>query len=473
MGRLYWKFFLFFFFAQLTAVLVVSLAIGVANDKRERERSLIDAAPPAKTMVFAAASTLKISGIASLKSMLDIWLTEPMPQLYAVNEDGIDLLKRHLPKGINKESLAALTADSDNRAIQKIRANDGHDYWLFVEPRGKRPPPTYFNGVKIHQQNFKYLFPAMPLIVGIFVSLIFAAMLAWYFSKPIKQLRLAFESAASGNLDARVGTVMRGRRDELADLGSAFDVMVSRVSQLIQSQTHLMHQVSHELRSPLARLQIAIGLIKQQSAQTKIEVNEKISTSLNRIETESVRMDHLVGELLTLSRLESGVTALQKERVDLNELLQELVEDANFEGIANNIKVEYAPIANIYIEAQTDLLQRAMDNILRNAVKFTPKNTAVTLTTAINHLNKSVILMVTDAGSGVSENELTEIFKPFYRANANESAANKTAGNETAHGYGLGLAIAKQIIESHAGTVTAENIASAGLQLTVVLPMVE
>jgi len=464
MGRLYWKFFLFFFFAQLTAVLVVSLAIGVVNDKRERERRLIDAAPPAKTMVFAAASTLKISGITSLKSLLDLWLTEPMPQLYAVNEDGVDLLKRDLPKGINKESLAALTADSDNRAIQKIHANDGHDYWLFVEPRSKRSPPTYLNGIKV-QQNFRYLFPAMPLIVGALVSLLFAALLAWYFSKPIKQLRFAFESAANGNLDARVGTVMQGRRDELADLGSAFDVMVSRVSQLVQSQTHLMHQVSHELRSPLARLQIAIGLIKQQSTQSDAayQVNERISTSLNRIETESDRMDHLVGELLTLSRLESGVTALQKERIDLNELLQELVEDANFEGIANNIKVEYAPRANIFVEAQADLLQRAIDNILRNAVKYTPKNSVVALATTINPINKSVVLTVKDAGNGVTDSELNEIFKPFYRAN----------NSETAHGYGLGLAITKQIIESHAGTVTAENIANAGLQITIILPIIE
>ncbi len=462
MGRLYWKFFLFFFFAQLTAVLVVSLAIGVVNDKRERERRLIDAAPPAKTMVFAAASTLKTSGVTSLKLMLNSWLSEPMPQLYAVNEDGVDLLKRDLPKGINKESLAALTADNENRAIQRVLANDGHDYWLFVEPRNKRPPPTYFNGIKI-QQNFRYLFPAMPLIVGIFVSLIFAAMLAWYFSKPIKQLRLAFESAASGNLEARVGTVMQGRRDELADLGSAFDMMVSRVSQLMQSQTHLMHQVSHELRSPLARLQIAIGLIKQQSAQSKLEVNEKISTSLNRIETESVRMDHLVGELLTLSRLESGVTALEKERVDLNELLQELVEDANFEGIANQVKVVFAATADVYVLAQADLLQRAIDNIIRNAVKYTLPNTTVTVTSTVDHVNKNVILTVKDAGVGVSESELEAIFKPFYRANSSEAA----------HGYGLGLAIAKQIIELHAGNVIAANIANAGLQVTIALPIID
>ncbi len=464
MGRLYWKFFLFFFFAQLTAVLVVSLAFSLVNDKRDRERRLIDGAPPAKTMVFAAASTLQVSGVAALKSLLAIWLTEPMPQLYAVNEEGVDLLKRNLPNGIHKESLAALATDNQNRAIQRIHANDGHDYWLFVESHAKKPPPAHFYGVKI-QHNVRHLFPVMPLIIGAFVSLLFAAMLAWYFSEPIKQLRLAFESAANGNLEARVGNVMQGRQDELADLGSAFDVMVSRVSQLVQSQIHLMHQVSHELRSPLARLQIAIGLIKQQLTQSDApaQINEKIHTSLNRIETESMRMDQLVGELLTLSRLESGVTALQKERVDLHELLQELVEDANFEGIANNVNVDYVPIANIFVQAQADLLQRAIDNILRNAIKYTAANTTVRLTTALDKANDNVVLTITDAGNGVLESELEGIFKPFYRANNAQSAS----------GYGLGLAIAKQIIESHGGTVKAVNIASAGLRVIILLPIGE
>lgn len=465
MGRLYWKFFLFFFFAQLTTVLVVSLAIGMVNDKRDRERSLIDAAPPARTMVLAAASTLKMNGIASLKSLMDIWKNEPMPQLYVVNEEGDELLSRPLPKGVNITSLAALSSDIDNRAIQQVQADDGHAYWLFVEPRNKRPPPTIINGIKI-KQNFRYLFPAMPLIVGIFVSLLFAAMLAWYFSKPIKQLRLAFESAAGGNLDARVGTLMQGRRDELADLGSAFDVMVSRVSQLIQSQTHLMHQVSHELRSPLARLQIAVGLIKQQSAQSdaKHPISEKIATSLNRIETESVRMDHLVGELLTLSRLESGMTALQKEPIDLNALLQELVEDANFEGASNHVNVQYAAHPNIQIQAQPELLQRAIDNVLRNAVKYSPPKTAVEVSAMMDHGAKQVIIRVADKGVGVNSSELEAIFKPFYRVNSNSASSIQ--------GYGLGLAITKQIIEAHAGEILASSLENAGLVITIKLPVV-
>ncbi|MBX9675101.1 MAG: HAMP domain-containing protein [Methylotenera sp.] len=465
MGRLYWKFFLFFFFAQLTTVLVVSLAIGMVNDKRDRERRLIDAAPPARTMVLAAASTLKINGIESLKSLLDIWKTEPIPQLYVVNETGVELLNRQLPKGVNTSSLAALSSDVNNRAIQQVQADDGHAYWLFVEPRNKRPPPTYFNGIRI-QQNFRYLFPAMPLIVGIFVSLLFAAMLAWYFSKPIKQLRFAFESAASGDLDARVGKVMQGRRDELADLGTAFDVMVSRVGQLIQSQTHLMHQVSHELRSPLARLQIAIGLIKQQSAQADAThpISEKIATSLNRIETESVRMDHLVGELLTLSRLESGMTDFKKEPVDLNELLQELVDDANFEGASNHVNVQYTAHPNIQMQAQPELLQRAIDNVLRNAVKYSPAKTVVEVSATIDHKAKYIIIRVADNGVGVKTSELEAIFKPFYRSNTDAATS--------VNGYGLGLAITKQIIEAHCGEISASSMENAGLVITIKLPAI-
>ena len=465
MGRLYWKFFLFFFFAQLTTVLVVSLAIGMVNDKRDREKRLIDGAPPARTMVLAAASTLKLNGIASLKSLLDSWKTEPTPQLYVVNEAGTELLNRPLPKGVNAASLAILSRDIDNRAIKQIKGDDGHTYWLFVEPRHKRPPPTIINGIKI-PNNFKYLFPAVPLIVGIFVSFLFAAMLAWYFSKPIKQLRFAFESAASGNLDARVGSLMQSRRDELADLGSAFDVMVSRVGQLIQSQTHLMHQVSHELRSPLARLQIAIGLIKQQSTQVDIAhpISNKITTSLNRIETESVRMDQLVGELLTLSRLESGMTALQKETIDLNDLLQDLVEDANFEGATNHVNVQFSGTTNIKIKAQPDLIQRAVDNVLRNAVKYSPAQSIVMVSATIDAAAKQVVIHVADYGVGVNASELEAIFKPFYRAS--------TKSASSVDGYGLGLAISKQIIEGHGGQISATNNGNAGLLVMIRLPLI-
>ena len=259
---------------------------------------------------------------------------------------------------------------------------------------------------------------------------------------------------------------MQSRRDELADLGSAFNVMVSRVSQLIQSQTHLMHQVSHELRSPLARLQIAIGLIKQQSTQVDIshQISDKITASLNRIETESVRMDQLVGELLTLSRLESGITALQKETIDLKDLLQDLVEDANFEGAANHVNVQFSGSSNIQIKAQPDLIQRAIDNVLRNAIKYSPPQSNVKVSATIDAVVKQVVIHVADNGVGVNASELKAIFKPFYRAN--------TVSASSVGGYGSGLAMSKQIIEGHGGQISATNNVNGGLLVTIKLPMV-
>ena len=189
-----------------------------------------------------------------------------------------------------------------------------------------------------------------------------------------------------------------------------------------------------------------------------------MTTSLNRIETESVRMDHLVGELLTLSRLESGMTALQKEPIDLNELLQELVDDANFEGATNDVNVQYAVNNVIQIHAQPDLLQRAIDNVVRNAVKYSPARTTVDVSAMLDHAAKQVIIRVIDKGEGVKSAELETIFKPFYRANTDTATSLK--------GYGLGLAITKQIIEAHGGEISASAMENAGLVITIKLPAV-
>ncbi|HYN55230.1 MAG TPA: ATP-binding protein, partial [Methylotenera sp.] len=298
-------------------------------------------------------------------------------------------------------------------------------------------------------------FPLIPLLAGVFASFVFAALLAWYFSKPIKQLRQAFASAASGNLEVRVGNEMGERRDELADLGNAFDVMAARIGALMQSQTRLLHQVSHELRSPLARLQMAVGLARQQP--------DKLESSLVRIERESERMDSLVGELLELSRLESGVMKLEKEAVDLNELLMTIVEDAQFEGVAKNIAVDYKQIGNssmpITILAQQDLLHRAIDNVVRNALKYSPSESFIVITT--KQENAKVSINVMDHGPGVEVGELDTIFQAFFRG----SNTNST------NGHGVGLAIAKQIIESHGGTIEASNQATGGLNVEIKLPI--
>jgi two-component system, OmpR family, sensor kinase len=370
MGRLYWKFFAFFFLAQVTTVLMVTVAIGIIKSS---ERT------------FSPNTEISRPNTAPQQGKL----------------------KKHM---LEKRMLGR------------------------------------------HMKNF---FPIPPLVVGGIVSFIFAAILANYFSKPIRQLRQAFERAASGDLQVRVGDSMQGRQDELADLGDAFDVMVSRISQVLQSQTTLLHQVSHELRSPLSRLQMAIGLLKKQP--------DTLNSALERLERESVRMDSLVGELLTLSRLESGVMTLQKEPIDLNELLADLIEDAQFEGEAKHLSIVLHDETTqaLMIEGQQDLLHRAIENVLRNAIKYSTQSGQINIKLEFEHAKNVATVMVRDNGTGVREADLARIFTPFFRAE-----------NDSNQGYGLGLAIAKQIIEAHGGKIFAQQATNGGLELIMRLPVV-
>jgi two-component system OmpR family sensor kinase len=339
-------------------------------------------------------------------------------------------------------------------AVQQILANDGHRYLLFVPAFQKSAMPNpKMLGFSPKPRN-RHLFPVVPLLAGVLASFIFAAILAWYFSKPIKQLRQAFASAANGSLDVRIGNAMGHRHDELADLGSAFDLMASRLGALMQGQTRLLHQVSHELRSPLARLQIAVGLARQQP--------EKLEASLTRIERESERMDNLVGELLELSRLESGVMKLEKETVDIDELLATIVEDARFEGMAKKISIQYEPSGDTSVSGQQDLLHRAIDNVVRNALKYSHEDSLIVIHKSSEH--GKVNIKVVDDGPGVAEDELDSIFQAFYRG----------SDSQRKDGHGVGLAIAKQIIEAHGGTIAASNVSSnqkvRGLRVEISLP---
>ena len=471
MGRLYWKFFIFFFLAQLTAVTGVGVSVWVANKNLENENEKIEASSPAKALVESAAITLKFGGVDGLNALMNHWSQRPMPQVYAVNELNVELQGRTLPteviksahdileRNIFKGDLSSKKTLINRSTVQQVVADDGHQYLLFVPALKhqivKRPPPNQYNLLGYHAKpKNRHLFPLIPLLAGVLASFVFAALLAWYFSKPIKQLRQAFASAANGNLDVRVGSEMGSRNDELADLGKAFDVMATRIGALMQSQTRLLHQVSHELRSPLARLQIAVGLARQQP--------DKIESSLMRIERESERMDSLVGELLELSRLESGVMRLEKEPVDLNELLMAVVEDAQFEGVAKSITVDYQQSSktseDFTILAQQDLLHRAIDNVVRNALKYSPNGSLIKITSALEE--DKIVIQVTDQGPGVEAGELNSIFQAFFRGSKTNSA----------EGHGVGLAIAKQIIEAHNGTIVATNQLVGGLNVEIKLP---
>lgn len=302
-------------------------------------------------------------------------------------------------------------------------------------PPPPHPPPGHF--------------PVEPLIGTFFASLLAAALIARYFSKPIRNLHDAFDAAANGNLEVRVGALMGHRQDELADLGRDFDRMADRLKAAMELQTNLLHDVSHELRSPLARLQVAVGLARQSP--------DKLQATMERIEVESGRINHLVEELLTLSRLDAGLMEMSKVDAELEELLSGIVEDARFEARSKDLEVLLDCERDLIFRCQPELLHRALENVVRNALRYTPDGKRIKID--CRRQDGNIHISVLDQGPGVDAAELPHIFEPFFRGVAHH-----------ADGHGLGLAIAKRVIHAHDGRITASNIANGGLYVEITLP---
>ena len=293
--------------------------------------------------------------------------------------------------------------------------------------------------------------PWLPMSLGFFISLIFSGMLAWYFAKPIRQLRSAFTAVAGGDLDTRAEQTMGQRHDELADLGKSFDDMVNQIQLLVNAQQRLLHDVSHELRSPLARMQTAIGLAYQQP--------DKMPLMLERIDKEAQRMNDLIGELLALSRLEAGVMG-KLEVFDINNLIAEIVEDARFEADSKNVAIKLIAPEDIFIKGYYELINRAIENVLRNAIKYTKNNSTVTVTAALGSNDQQLHIDIADQGQGVAETELSAIFQPFFRG----------SNSQMSQSIGLGLTIAQKAVEAHQGKIRAANRSEGGLRVEIVLP---
>lgn len=288
---------------------------------------------------------------------------------------------------------------------------------------------------------------------GIVASLGSAALLAWLLSKPIRSLHSAITDAANGNLDVHIADRMGPGNDELKDLGVEFDRMISRLRTLIVAQRQLLKDVSHEMRSPMARIQAAIGLAHQQPEQAQ--------ALMERIERESVRIDKLIGELLALSRLQADVDNQLNEEIDLRELLSDVVDDARFEADANGRFIHVECEIDGVVLGNVELLRRAVENVVRNAIKYSHRGGTVEVGTALGSRGRVAVISVRDYGTGVPESDLAHIFDPFFRSSMH---ARK-------EGSGLGLAIAKRVIESHGGSIVASNVPGGGLRVNIELPV--
>jgi signal transduction histidine kinase len=475
MGKLFWKFFGFLFLAQVATLAGTSFYFWTLRKKEFAENAGIEITRPARDVILMAAKTLEFSGEPALIALLKNFQTQHMPQVYVVGQDKKEILGR----SFSSEQLAAAEKLANHaqksQFAKKINLANGQTYLFFVPDLGIRmpmhlvPPPALGMGHEAPppqgppmqggmdapppppHQDPQFLLG--PMLAGSVVSLIFAFLIAWYFSKPIKYLREAFAQAAQGNLATRIGNAVENRRDELADLARHFDTMAARLESLMQGQRRLMHHVSHELRSPLARMQIAIGLAKQ--------TPQKMESSLERIQVESERMNGLIGELLWLSKLESGAMTIKKEEVLLGQIINNIVDDATFEAQERQIIITQKIAPNITLKGDANLLYSAIENVVRNAVKYSFEHGVVLVNLDKNSAQNGAVLTVTDEGSGVPETELEAIFQPFMRS----------SNSKAKDGYGVGLAIAKQIVEAHGGKLTAKNLMPHGFEMRFDLPM--
>lgn len=287
---------------------------------------------------------------------------------------------------------------------------------------------------------------SIALVISALVSLGLAALL----SRPVRRLRRAAQRLADGDLSVRVGG--RGR-DEVAALGRDFDIMAERLREMLESQRRLLRDVSHELRSPLARLRIALELAER---------SDDPAQALARVEKEADELERLLANLLSLSRLESGQSQLERRQLQLDELLENIVADADFEARAHGREVRLQVQQAVSLTGDPVLLRAAIENVVRNAVRHTAENSSVEVTLVAQ--GPAVVVSVCDRGDGVPEGALEKMFEPFTRIG---EARDRDSG-----GYGLGLAITGQVVAAHSGEVRARNRDGGGLCVELYLPLV-
>jgi two-component system sensor histidine kinase CpxA len=278
--------------------------------------------------------------------------------------------------------------------------------------------------------------------------------IAHYLSKPIERLRNATNELARGNLDIRVGATIGKRRDEIADLVRDFDSMAGELRNQIQSERNLLSGVSHELRSPIARMRLALALARSADKPEREEM-------LDRIEQDTIQLDSMLERILTVARLESGQYKPKFESLAVNDVLDDVLDDARFEAVATDATIEYTDDAIVSVNGDPGLLRSAIENIVRNALFYSGQGGRIEVRLRVD--DGHAVLTVRDNGKGVPEEALPLLFKPFYRV---DDSRGTTTG-----GMGLGLAIVRNAVAAHGGTVTARNVLPHGLEVELRLPI--
>jgi two-component system OmpR family sensor kinase len=388
-------------------------------------------------------------GLADCERVLDTW--EPREQRLALYRNGVLALGE--PIAGASELIRGALASPDHFAYRGDEDKE-RDYVAVVLTRD----PSYVVASEARARS-RWMFFIVPdtlpyrLIAIVLVTGLVAALLAHYLSEPIARLRRATQQMAAGDLSVRVAGQVAHADGETRALGRDLDAMAERIAALLDSERRLRRDISHELRSPLTRLNIALELIRRRSP-------EDLAPAFDRIERDTARLDAMIGELLTLNRLEVEGLALG-EPIDLVALARSVVDDAAIEAERLGSRLILGAAQPCTLRGNRELLRRAIENVIRNAIRFTVPGEPIEVELVADGVH--VTLSVRDHGPGVPAEALDKIWKPFYRVEGDR--ARNTGGT------GLGLAITEQAITLHGGKVRADNHAGGGLMVTLELPM--
>jgi two-component system, OmpR family, sensor histidine kinase CpxA len=348
-----------------------------------------------------------------------------------------------------------------------IQAREFGNVTVWSAPASSRSGKSYLfiAVVPIHREEHTwyedlYHFASPQLPVAIAVGGLTTFVLVLIFTRPVARLREAARQLAQGNLSARVSEPRKPNRlfkeDEFDALVYGFNHMAERLESLVNAQRLLLRDVSHELRSPLARLSVALELSREDADAT-------MSAHLDRIEREAERLNQLIGQLLTLSSMEAAESVGKLERVSLKQLLEEMTPDATYEAQQRDAQVGLHAECDCVVEGRRELLYRAIENVVRNAVRYTGAGTQVEIRLRQDHQHHLAVVEVSDRGPGIPEAELASIFRPFYRVDA--------ARSPQTGGFGVGLAIAERAVKLHNGQIRASNRGGGGTTIQISFPI--
>jgi two-component system, OmpR family, sensor kinase len=442
---LFWRIFLTFWLAlALILVGTVTVAVDAALKWRSERPSF-----PYEELYSSAAQVFEAGGGEGLKQ----WIQDLSPpalreRTFVLDSNGRDLLDRQLPTYAGpSRARARSVAGPIGRSLMLV-GPDGKPFRVIVTPGPFRGPARRFGELELPGVR------AATLIIALVVSAVICFFLARYLTAPVDRLRDATKRIAAGDLNVRVLPSLKGRKDDLGLLAADFDAMAERVRSLLESKQQLLRDVSHELRSPLARLQLALSLAQRGDMGR--------TDNLARIGREADRLEQLIARALLLARLERPALGIQTERLDVAALLEEIVADVAIEADARGSRVDLKTAGTLELMGDREALRSAFENVLRNAVRYSP--TRSQLSVRAQRSAASIEVEIEDQGAGVPEKDLALIFEPFYRVDASRDRAEG--------GEGLGLAIAARAVALHHGSIGARNLQGAGLAVRIVLPAI-